>query len=324
VETYLSESFEFHLNAQPEGGAFPFSRLRLFAHRLLGLPALGRLKPLVQRAVMVMEPAGRLFIKREPTRVAYCRDDVITVLSANLWHDWPRHRRLFQRLEAFARLVETEKVDILLLQEVARTPDVRVDQWLAERLDMAYVYSRANGHHRGIGFEEGLAVFSHFPLDVPRIRQLRPNFEPFARRLVLGADVKTPRGSLPVFSVHLSLLPSHNAAQVHHLQSWVVSITEGRPALVGGDFNAHEHASQITRMRRTWLDVFRYLHPYGDGATHELRLPWRSQASRRRLDYIFFCPGNCRWKVLEACHLDAPGGPHSDHRAVLAKIAVDL
>ena len=92
----------------------------------------------------------------------------------------------------------------------------------------------------------------------------------------------------------------------------------------GGDFNAHEHASQITQMRRTWLEVFRYLHPNGDGATHELRLPWRSQASRRRLDYIFFYPGNCQWKVLEACHLDALGGPHLDHRAVLAKIAVDL
>ena len=83
---------------------------------------------------------------------------------------------------------------------------------------MAYVYSRANGHHKGIGFEEGLAVFSSFPLKTPRLRHLEPSFRPFVRRLVLGAEVETPRVELPVFSVHLSLLPSHNAAQVQLLQ----------------------------------------------------------------------------------------------------------
>jgi len=278
----------------------------------------------MRKAYLVTEPLSRLSIRGKPIRPSCRGGDILTVLSANLWHDWPRFRRLSQRLEAFVRLVEVEKVDILLLQEVARTPDMCVDQWLAERLRMAYVYSRANGHHKGIGFEEGLAVFSHYPLDAPRLKQLKPNFEPFARRLVLGADVKTPRGSLPVFSVHLSLLPHHNATQVQCLQSWVASIAGERPALIGGDFNAREHSSQITRIRRTWLDVFRYLHPHADGTTHELRLPWRSQASRRRLDYIFLYPGDCQWKVLEACHLDAPGGPHSDHRAVLTKLAVDL
>lgn len=245
------------------------------------------------------------------------------MLSANLWHDWPRHRRLLQRLEAFARLVESEEVDILLLQEVARTPDVRTDQWLAERLQMAYVYSRANGHHRGIGFEEGLAVFSRFPLKAPRLQQLEPSFKPFVRRLVLGAEVETPQVDLPVFSVHLSLLPSHNAAQVQLLQDWVTSVAGDRSALIGGDFNAHEHAAQITDMRQTWLDVYRHIHPKTEGATHELRVFSKGRARRRRLDYIFLFPGERRWKVLEARHLDPPDGPHSDHRAVLARLKLD-
>jgi endonuclease/exonuclease/phosphatase family metal-dependent hydrolase len=278
---------------------------------------------MIEQKLLVVEPAGRASSARKSIRASYRRDEAVTMLSANLWHDWPRHRRLLQRLEAFARLVESEEVDVLLLQEVARTPDVRTDQWLAERLQMAYVYSRANGHHRGIGFEEGLAVFSRFPLKAPRIQQLEPSFKPFVHRLVLGAEVETPQGDLPVFSVHLSLLPSHNAAQVQLLQDWVTSIAGDRSALIGGDFNAHEHAAQITDMRQTWLDVYRHIHPKTEGATHELRVFSKGRARRRRLDYIFLFPGDRRWEVLEARHLDAPDGPHSDHRAVLARLKLD-
>jgi endonuclease/exonuclease/phosphatase family metal-dependent hydrolase len=278
---------------------------------------------MIEQKLTVVEPAGRRLTVGKSIRASYRRDEAVTMLSANLWHDWPRHRRLTQRLESFAKLVEAEEVDILLLQEVARTPDIRTDQWLAERLKMAYVYSRANGHHRGIGFEEGLAVFSRFPLKAPRFQQLEPSFKPFVRRLVLGAEVETPHVDLPVFSVHLSLLPSHNAAQVQLLQDWVTSIAGDRSALIGGDFNAHEHAAQMTHMRQTWLDVYRHIHPKTEGATHELRVFSKGRARRRRLDYIFLFPGNRRWKVLEARHLDAPDGPHSDHRAVLAKLKLD-
>ncbi len=70
----------------------------------------------------------------------------LTVLSANLWHDWPRFRRIKERLEDFARLAEREQADVILLQEVARTRAIRADEWLADRLGMVSVYSRANGH----------------------------------------------------------------------------------------------------------------------------------------------------------------------------------
>lgn len=323
MEVYLSESSEIGHNAQPVGGASYFVKLLRWARRVLRLPIFRLLSPVIDQTLSVIEPNGRETSGDSSIRASYWGEDVITVLSANLWHDWPRHRRLLQRLEAFARLVEAEEVDILLLQEVARTPDVRTDQWLADRLNMAYVYSRANGHHKGIGFEEGLAVFSRFPLKTPRLRHLEPSFRPFVHRLVLGAEVETPRAELPVFSVHLSLLPNHNAAQVKHLKDWVTSVAGNRSALIGGDFNVNEHAAQIERMQQTWLDVYRHLHPKTDGTTHELRFFSKGRARRRRLDYIFFFPGDHRWKVLEARHLDPPDGPHSDHRAVLARITLD-
>jgi hypothetical protein len=31
-------------------------------------------------------------------------------------------------------------------------------------------------------------------------------------------------------------------------------------------------------------------------------------------------PPTLHWRVLEAGHVDAPGGQHSDHRAVLARL----
>jgi endonuclease/exonuclease/phosphatase family metal-dependent hydrolase len=243
------------------------------------------------------------------------------VLSANLWHDWPRHRRLPERLEALARLVEGENVDVVLLQEVARMPSMHADEWLAERLGMSAVYSRANGDAEAIGFEEGLAVLSRYPLSEPRARPLRPSLTAFVRRMALGVEVLSPCGPLTAYSVHLGLLPGVNADQLDHLRLWVSLGPVGRPAFIGGDFNANEDTPQMRRARGSWMDVFRHLHPHADGTTHELHWPWGAALKRSRLDYLFLQPGVHRWQVLEARHLTSDSQPHSDHRAVLARLA---
>lgn len=315
----MSEAEEIFCDARPDCRASLVLRLREPARRLLHLPGLRALRPIARRLLAVSEPVGRALIRHRPVRVRRS-SEVVTVLSANLWHDWPRHRRLTERLEALARLIEAEAVDVALLQEVARTPDVRADEWLAERLGMAYIYTRANGHEAGLGFEEGLAIFSRFALAGPRVRQLEPTPTPFVHRVGLGADVQTPSGPLATYSVHLGILPRQNAAQLDSLRRWVGAGSRGRTALIGGDFNAHENTPQIVRAQRIWLDIFRHLHPNSDGSTHELRWPWGSRLRRSRLDYLFLQPGDQRWRVLEAGHLDGPVGPHSDHLAVLARL----
>jgi endonuclease/exonuclease/phosphatase family metal-dependent hydrolase len=320
----LPTSHEVHVDALVPARALLFSRLRRLAQWLLSLPGLRALRPLAQRVSAVAEPAGWLSVKPLPTELTARQCETITVLSANLWHDWPRRREWPERLEAFARLVETEHADIVLLQEVARTPGLRADEWLARRLGMAYTYSRANGHETAIGFEEGLAVFSRFPVVTPFLRHLGARANPFVRRLALGAEVETPCGSLLAFSVHLGLLRRQNAEQLAHLRAWVGEVAGTRGALIGGDFNAHEHSPRIAQTQSIWLDTFRHLHPHADGTTHELRWPGKLLLRRHRLDYIFLHPGEHRWNVLEARHVDAPGGPHSDHRAVLARLAPEL
>jgi endonuclease/exonuclease/phosphatase family metal-dependent hydrolase len=307
--------------SEPGGPLFSQARLQSAARCLLGLPGARRLRPIIHRALSVAEPPSRFSIRTIPQIGKGGKCEGLTFLSANLCHDWPRYRRLGERLESFARMVEAVNADVVLVQEVARTPDLIADEWLHNRLGMACVYSRANGNAGGIGFEEGLALFSRFPLSSPRSQQLGFGRNPFVRRLALGAAIDTPCGEFLTFSVHLGLRRRQNAHQLAHLREWVTFLAGRTPALIGGDFNAPEASPQIGQARSVWLDTFRHLNPGADGSTHELRWPWGGLIRRTRLDYIFLHPGASHWKVLEARHLQAEGAPHSDHHAVLARIA---
>jgi endonuclease/exonuclease/phosphatase family metal-dependent hydrolase len=280
-----------------------------------------RLPNFMKAAVSVAEPAGKITFQREPPLIPAQGCGEYTILSANLWHNWPRFKDLEKRLEAFATLVEAEGVDLLLLQEVARTPTFKSDEWLAKRLNMAYVYSRANGSQR-IGFEEGLGVYSRFPLKrLPYLRQMRQAHNPFSRRLALGVEVDTPCGEVLAVSAHLGLMRKENARQLRDLQTWVHHLAGGRAAIIAGDFNAPEHTRQIKNLRAHWVDAFRELYRDGPAHTHSIRFPWGAVLLSHRLDYIFLQPGKPAWRVLEVRHLDAPSRPHSDHLAVLARLA---
>ncbi|MBE9523909.1 MAG: endonuclease/exonuclease/phosphatase family protein [Chloroflexi bacterium] len=291
-------------------------------HKLLSLPWLRSLLPLVRRVEGVIEAPGVVSVQAIPKNIPRQQDcKGLTIISANMWHDWPQRRRFEQRLEAFANLVDDHKADVLLLQEVARTTNFWTDRWLAKRLGMAYVYSRANGHLKGVGFEEGLAVFSRYPLNHPVLHQLSPAENQFVHRMALGTQIDSPCGNLLVFSVHLSLSGKQNANEAVRLTNWVQDVSGENSALVGGDFNAGEHSMQIKKLQKNWMDTFRHINPFTDGATHELHWPWGRPFRRERLDYIFLKAKMKRWQVQDARHLVTLGEQHSDHRAVLLRLA---
>lgn len=276
-----------------------------------------RLTRLYRRLRAVARPNHRTIRRRLAHTAADPDPGTLIVLTANLWHDWPRHRELPARLEAFARLVEREGADVVLLQEVLRTADCRVDEQLADRLQMNYVYSRANGSELAIGFEEGVAVFSRYPIRSSRVERLSPERDLFVQRVALGAQIDTPLGALWSFSAHLSLRRHRNRDQVAALTRWVDRVSGKAPALIGGDFNAHESAPQMRMARDRWTDAFRQVHPDADGTTHSL-----AGLQRHRLDYLFLRPALSAWRVVDSGIVDAPGElAHSDHRAVVAKVA---
>jgi len=159
-----------------------------------------------------MRPIKEIRISHFPQISFPQRNNGITVISANLWHDWPLRRRLSDRLESFAQLVESEGADVVLLQEVIRSPAICADDWLAQRLGMARVYTRANGDETAIGFEEGLAVLSRFPIQAPQRTSLGIR-KGFFHRMALAAEVVSPLGKLFAVSVHLGFLKGRNQRQ---------------------------------------------------------------------------------------------------------------
>ncbi len=282
-------------------------RWPVWAERLRRWPFFGRVHA-------VLTPTESLQV-RQGTPQHTPSPSSLTAMTANLWHDWPRHRRAVERLERFAQLVEDQGADLLLLQEVWRTRHLRVDAWLAERLGMHMVYLRANGHRAAIGFEEGVAVLSRFPLRHADARQWADG--KLARRVALSATVDTPWGEWLAVSAHLSLFRRRNAQQVLELQRWAAQEAGERPALIGGDFNADEHRPVIRQVGRTWIDLFRQAVPHGDRPTHEIRWPWGGHLHAARLDYLFLKPGVTRLRLEHAALLDSS---HSDHRPVLARL----
>ena len=266
--------------------SFQFNLIHNF-HKLLNSAGFHWLNEVKKKVSYIAEPAGDLRVHQvnESSQSHNCHP--ITVVSANLWHDWPRYRNLEDRLESFARQISQLDADVLLVQEVARTTQLQVDEWLAKRLHMQAVYARVNGHLNGIGFEEGLAVLTRFPILDMHLRKLGTGKNPFVRRLALGTIIDSPCGPFLAVSVHMGLTRAQNAIQIHDLQTWVKTVAAELPALIGGDFNAGENSPQIKKVRRSWLDTFRSLHPDKDGTTHEIRFPWGGKLHRARLDYIF-------------------------------------
>jgi endonuclease/exonuclease/phosphatase family metal-dependent hydrolase len=280
-------------------------------------------QPFAGRVISVTEPLGRISIVDNPVENRIrISDEQISILTANLWHDWPRHRRFRERLECFLELVIEEDVDVLLLQETARTKDFRTDEWLSDQLGMAYVYSRANGHVGEIGFEEGLAVLSRFPINSPRLAQLSDHKYPFIRRIALGAEINFHERNLLAFTVHLSINGRHNQGQFHRLINWVDKQSGSAPAVIGGDFNARENTSQIRKAQNSWRDSFREFNPGQDGYTHEIQWPWGGILSRSRFDYLFLKKGIAPWEIDEARQIQSINCEVSDHTPVLIKARI--
>ncbi len=242
----------------------------------------------------------------------------LKVLSANLCHPWPRLQRGEDRLHQFIRLVQEHQADLLLLQEVWRTARCQVHEFLAEKIGMNAIYARTNGDRFQIGFEEGLAILSHYPLIPQGIKVFRSSLHPFARRQALAAMVKTPCGDLLAVSTHLSISPWRNRRQVQELITWVEN--QSSPAIIGGDFNAAETASPIKLLKQRWIDTLRHIHPgHADPTTHRMVLPVIGEL-RHRLDYLFLFQKEKVWQILNAGK--EARFPFSDHAAVWTQLGL--
>jgi endonuclease/exonuclease/phosphatase family metal-dependent hydrolase len=301
-----------------------YKKIKRFGGKFLRSINNQQIIPFINRVISISKPSGKVYLVSNPDlSIEESKINPITFLSVNLWHDWPRVRGLKARLKCFVELVLSENVDILLLQELIRTGDFHADKWLSHKLGMAYIYSRSNGNAPEIGFEEGLAIFSRFPIKNHRLAQLSDQNNPFSRRMALGTSIETKQGDIDVYSVHLGLLGHQNRKQFSHLRQWVEAQSGRIPTVIGGDFNAEENSPQIRSVKKSWHDSYRSMNPNGDEHSHELRWPWGNVIKRSRLDYLFFRRGTHSWEVEEARHIDTNSCPLSDHRPVLVRASIN-
>ena len=265
-------------------------------------------------------------------------------MTFNLLHGGPwsgltgRDDHLEARLALIAAQLRALEPDVVALQE---SP---VSRWrgdiaarLAGTLGLAHVHARATERvfgwlplgrlvMGGLGFVEGPAILSRFPILASAIHGLPQCVHRLDPRVALRADLATPAGLLRVYSTHTS----RDDCQTRRLAEVALAERGPLPALVMGDLNTGESASALQELREHgFLDLYREANPTALGATTRQEVLAAVSTVRRRIDYVLLLPGSrVQARVLSSrVVLDTPGqradgGPlwPSDHYGVLAEI----
>jgi endonuclease/exonuclease/phosphatase family metal-dependent hydrolase len=208
------------------------------------------------------------------------------VISFNMLHGFPSFDHLSQRLDLIATEIDRHGADIVLLQEVPWTFKTRsAARFLAEKTGMNYAALRANGNRWAIGFEEGEAILSRYPILETEFEELMPKSGLFEHRVVLGATLDTPLGALKVFSTHLTNGdPEINQEQAAALSAFAQG--DGM-SILAGDFNAQPHSPQIKACQSFWVDAFAAA-PKDTCCVDDLML--HDQIPGKRIYYLFLSP----------------------------------
>ena len=262
------------------------ARRALFAAALGGIVAIGaaalagRAHPAVRVTVLSLgllaassSPAFVALLARQPSAEpqaaggsapagSSAATDTLRILQLNAYHGYPDREgglaglsagapaasdRL-ERADRLASAINRLRPDVVVLQEAwcTVTEGCLVDR-LAEDLELHAVYARANGSLRWLGFEEGAAILSRYPIAVPETWPLLPDRDRFERRIALTARIDFPALPFEVVGVHVANGdPELAAAQSQHLLGQLLDRAE-RPALIAGDFNLDSDHSALGR-----------------------------------------------------------------------------
>jgi endonuclease/exonuclease/phosphatase family metal-dependent hydrolase len=269
-------------------------------------------------------------------------DRPLRLVTFNVMHGGPwstftgEDGRLEARLAMIIERLRALDADVIALQEspvTRRRGDVAAR--IAVALGLHHVHARATERVfpvrvlgrlivGALGFVEGPAVLSRFPIvhsevhDLPRCRRwLDP-------RVVLRADVRTPAGVLAVFSTHTS----RDDCQTRRVAE--VAAGAGGPAVVMGDLNTVDSAPAFAAFREQgFVDAFRTANPAEPGLTVWQRIEVAEPTVFRRVDYVLLRAGDGLGTEVVASRvvLDSPGRSEegralwpSDHYGVLAEV----
>jgi endonuclease/exonuclease/phosphatase family metal-dependent hydrolase len=179
-----------------------------------------------------------------------------------------------------------------------------------------------------LGFTEGPALLSRFPIARWRAYELPRCGRPFDVRVLLFAELETPAGRLAAFSAHTSGDACHARAVVDLVRANAGPL----PAVLMGDFNApaSSPAIQVLTREAGFLDAFGLANPATSGYTDGQDVEVARATASERIDYVFLAPGQrvpgrvVRSRVVlhEPSETGRVRWP-SDHYGVLAEIALE-
>ena len=166
----------------------------------------------------------------------------LRIINFNALHGYPRFVGQEERYRHTLAALRALEADVIVLQEAWST---RVNGNLAERLSrelqMGGVYARANGSRRYLGFEEGSAILSRYPLISPRRIVLSPRMPPWENRIGLVVTIPIGDELLTIAGTHLSFY----SPSIAHQQSTCLAKSMGKVTLVAGDFNAQSESAAV-------------------------------------------------------------------------------
>jgi endonuclease/exonuclease/phosphatase family metal-dependent hydrolase len=247
---------------------------------------------------------------------------------------------LEERLRLAVKGLRALDADVVGLQE-ASTGRHRgnVPARLAAALGYHYVHAPAatrpfgSEHMRRavasvLGFTEGPALLSRFPITRWRAYELPRCGRPFDVRVLVFAELETPAGRLAAFSAHTS----GDACHARAIADLVRANAGPLPAVVMGDFNAPPTSPAVRLLTHEagLVDAFGRANPAERGFTDRQDVEAARATTDRRIDYVFLAPGRqVPGRVVGSrVVLREPSGSGrvrrpSDHYGVLAEIALD-
>ncbi len=250
----------------------------------------------------------------------------LRVVTFNLLHDGPtsgfidNDTHLEARMEMAIRELKALEPDIVTLQEASHSRrHGNVPEQIAKELGFHLVFAPATDrifHVRPIdslivgvmGFKEGEAILSRFPIvgsDIYDLPRCRSRIEP---RILLRADLDSPWGPLRVFTTHTA---REDECQMERVGEIVREQRGGHPSILTGDFNTLETSKVLTLLRNEagFIDAFRSANPTVPGATVWQRILSTESTASRRVDFIFLLMGHTSSVTVTSSKvvLDQPG-----------------
>ena len=280
-----------------------------------------------------------------PAAPAEAEERPLRLVTFNVLHGGPWSSftgddlQLESRLALIIEGLRALDPDVVALQEspiTRRRGDVAAR--IAQALGLVHVHARATERVfplrvlgrlivGALGFVEGPAILSRFPIAATEIYDLPRCQRWFDPRVALRADIRTPAGVVAVFSAHTS----RDDCQTRRVAE-LAGEPNGRPAVVMGDFNTGETAPALAAFRdHGFVDLFRVANPDAPGLTVWQRIEAPSPTVFRRVDYVFVKAGDGREATAVSARLvlNTPGTRDdggalwpSDHYGVFAEVAL--